>query len=71
MFELNPNRKLYRDTLLDSDVFIIDDFYDNPDEVKDYLEHPLPPLWKQDIKQLGRHGNNGFTLKIVDYRIII
>ena len=60
MFELNPNRKLYRDTLLDSDVFIIDDFYDNPDEVKDYLEHPLPPLWKQDIKQLGRHGNNGF-----------
>ena len=53
MFELNPHRRLYRDTLLDSDVFIIDDFYNDPDEVKHYLEHPLPPLWKEG------HGNNG------------
>ena len=60
MFKLNPNRKLYRDNILNTDLFIIDDFYHNPDEVKDYLEHPLPPLWKQDIKQLGRHSNNGF-----------
>ena len=53
MFELNPHRRLYKDTLLKSDVFIIDDFYNDPDEVKHYLEHPLPPLWKDG------HGNNG------------
>ena len=53
MFELNPHRRLYKDTLLESDVFIIDDFYNDPDEVKHYLEHPLPPLWTDG------HGNNG------------
>ena len=40
MFELNPNRQLYRDTLLDSDVFIIDDFYLTPD----YFEKDLNTL---------------------------
>ena len=32
MFELNPNLKIKEEILLGSKIFIIDNFYKNPDE---------------------------------------
>ena len=37
MFELNPDLKIKEEILLESKIFIIDNFYKNPDEVYDFL----------------------------------
>ena len=37
LFELNPNLSVKEEIFHDSKIFFIDDFYDNPDEVKEYF----------------------------------
>ena len=37
MFELNPNLKIKEEILLGSKIFIIDNFYKNPDEIYDQV----------------------------------
>ena len=46
MFELNPDLKIKEEILLRSKIFIIDNFYKNPDEVYDFLFNREVPLWK-------------------------
>ena len=46
MFELNPDLKIKEEILLGSKIFIIDNFYKNPDEVYDFLFNREVPLWK-------------------------
>ena len=46
MFELNPNLEIKKEILLESKIFIVDNFYKNPDEVYDFLFNRDVPLWK-------------------------
>ena len=46
MFELNPDLEVKEEILLESKIFIIDNFYKNPDEVYDFLFNRDVPLWK-------------------------
>ena len=50
MFELNPDLKIKEEILLGSKIFIIDNFYKNPDEVYDFLFNREVPLWKIEEK---------------------
>ena len=50
MFELNPNLEVKKEILLESKIFIIDNFYKNPDEVYDFLFKREVPLWKIEEK---------------------
>ena len=50
MFELNPDLKIKEEILLGSKIFIIDNFYKNPDEIYDFLFNREVPLWKMDQK---------------------
>tara|TARA_B100000927_G_C16373809_1_gene432614 strand:- start:116 stop:799 length:684 start_codon:yes stop_codon:yes gene_type:complete len=48
MFELNKNLEIKEDSLLGSKIFTIDNFYENPDEVCDFIFNREVPLWKMD-----------------------
>ena len=50
MFEINPEIKVKKEYLLDTTIFIVDDFYKNPDEVFNLLFNREVPLWKMDQK---------------------
>ena len=50
MFELNSYLKINEEILLGSKIFIIDNFYKNPDEIYDFLFNREVPLWKMDQK---------------------
>ena len=50
MFELNPDLEIKEEILLESKIFIIDNFYKNPDEVYDFLFNREVPLWKIEEK---------------------
>ena len=50
MFELNPNLEIKKEVLLESKIFIVDNFYKNPDEVYDFLFKRDVPLWKIEEK---------------------
>ena len=50
MFELNPNLEVKKEILLESKIFIVDNFYKNPDEVYDFLFKRDVPLWKIEEK---------------------
>ena len=48
MFELNKNLEIKEDSLLGSKIFTIDNFYENPDEVCDFIFNREVPLWKME-----------------------
>ena len=50
MFELNPDLEIKEEILLESKIYIIDNFYKNPDEVYDFLFNRDVPLWKIEEK---------------------
>jgi len=50
MFELNLNLEVKKEILMGSKIFIIDNFYKNPDEVYDFLFNREVPLWKIEQK---------------------
>ena len=62
MFELNPDLEIKEEILLESKIFIIDNFYKNPDEVYDFLFNRDVPLWKIEEK----HHSIQFILSIRD-----
>lgn len=48
MFEINRYANIHTENFFNSNLYVIDDFYLNPDEVVEHLTNPLPPLWKVD-----------------------
>ena len=64
MFELNPDLKIKEEILLGSKIFIIDNFYKNPDEVYDFLFNREVPLWKIEQKPSFN------TIHFIDKRLI-
>ena len=48
MFELNPNVRIEESNFHGTSIFKIDNFYQNPDEVFDYLFNREVPFWKID-----------------------
>ena len=47
MFEINKNLDINTKDVEGSTVYIIDNFYKNPDEVVNLLQRIKPPLWKK------------------------
>ena len=47
MFKLNPHYELIEEELLGSKIYMIDNFYNNPQEIEDYLFAEPAPLHKQ------------------------
>ena len=64
MFELNPDLKIKEEILLGSKIFIIDNFYKNPDEIYDFLFNRDVPLWKIEEKPSFN------TIHFIDKRLI-
>ena len=64
MFELNPDLKIKEEILLGSKIFIIDNFYKNPDEVYDFIFNREVPLWKIEQKPSFN------TIHFIDKRLI-
>ena len=64
MFELNPDLEIKEEILLGSKIFIIDNFYKNPDEVYDFLFNREVPLWKIEEKPSFN------TIHFIDKRLI-
>ena len=64
MFELNPDLEIKEEILLESKIFIIDNFYKNPDEVYDFLFNREVPLWKIEEKPSFN------TIHFIDKRLI-
>ena len=64
MFELNPNLEIKKEVLLESKIFIVDNFYKNPDEVYDFLFNREVPLWKIEEKPSFN------TIHFIDKRLI-
>lgn len=48
MFEINKNAEVRAEQFFHSNLYVIDDFYLNPDEVVEYITKPQPPLWKTE-----------------------
>ncbi len=48
MFELNDELVIKKEYLLGSVIYIIDDFYKNPQEIDNYLFSEPAPFWKMD-----------------------
>ena len=56
MFEINPKIEIKKEYLDETTIFLIDDFYEKPDEVFSFLfDRENIPLWKMEQKQT----NNG------------
>ena len=64
MFELNSDLEIKEEILLGSKIFIIDNFYKNPDEVYDFLFNREVPLWKIEEKPSFN------TIHFIDKRLI-
>ena len=64
MFELNPDLEVKEEILQESKIFIIDNFYKNPDEVYDFLFNRDVPLWKIEEKPSFN------TIHFIDKRLI-
>ena len=47
MFQLSDNLKVNTEIFQGSKIFIIDNFYENPDEISDYLFKEPAPLHKE------------------------
>lgn len=47
MFEINENCSIVTKNILNTNVFIIEDFYKNPEEIVEYLQNNNPNLWKE------------------------
>ena len=50
MFELNDQLEIKKELFLDSIIYIIDNFYKNPQDVDNYLFNEPAPLWKINEK---------------------
>ena len=48
MFEINPKIEVKKEELLGTTIFVIEDFYEKPDEVFNLLFNREIPLWKID-----------------------
>ena len=55
MFEINPKIEIKKEYLDETTIFLIDDFYEKPDEVFSFLDRENIPLWKMEQKPT----NNG------------
>ena len=55
MFELNKNLQVHTEKFFHTNLYVIEDFYKDPDEVKSFLCRTKPPLWKSSEK----NQNNG------------
>ena len=50
MFHLNKNLEIKIEMVCDKPLFIIDNFYKDPNKICDYLFNRDVPLWKMDEK---------------------
>jgi len=50
VFEINPNLEIKKEELLGTTIFVIEDFYEKPDEVFNLLFNREIPYWKIDEK---------------------
>ena len=50
MFEINPNIEIKKEELLGTTIFVIENFYEKPEEVFDLLFNREIPYWKIDEK---------------------
>ena len=55
MFELNENLHINTEIFQGSKIFIIDNFYKNPDEIRNYLFKEPAPLHK--LYEVGTYNN--------------
>ena len=46
MFEINPKVEVKKEYLLDTTIFVVEDFYEYPDLVFDFLFNREIPMWK-------------------------
>ena len=74
MFKLNPNLKIDTERLYGTTIFYIRDFYENPDEVYEYLFNKERPLTKKDIEHqqlidFGNRLNNISESPVIDRRV--
>ena len=64
MFEINKNAEVRAEQFFHSNLYVIDDFYLNPDEVVEYITKTQPPLWKIEEGE----SNNGILYE--DRRLV-
>ena len=65
MFEINPKIEVKKEYLLDTTIFVVEDFYRNPDQVFDFLFNREIPLWKinQEPTSNGIHFEDRRTIE--------
>jgi len=56
MFELNSNLQVIVEFIFNSKIFIIDDFYKDPDTIVDFLLNEKAELWKMGREYLPSHN---------------
>jgi len=56
MFEINSDLNLKVDYFFDSKIFVIDNFYRDPDSIVDYLSTQNADLWKMDDEYQPSHN---------------
>ena len=56
MFELNQNLHVNIEYVYDSAIYIVDNFYQNPDEIVDFLLHEEAILWKMEDEYKPTHN---------------
>jgi len=71
MTRIYANEEMYRQSekwspVMDNGVLIIDDFYENPDEIYDMLENRPLPLWKYNPERNSPNGDEYFDCRVVD-----
>jgi len=47
MFEVNDNIKVHHEILLESDIYIVDNFFKDPTEIVEFLIKTNPQIWKE------------------------
>lgn len=67
MFELNQNLKVKTEFVYDSKIFIIDNFYKNPDIIVDFLLNQKADLWKMEDEYQPSH--NGIYFEDMKHQI--
>ena len=71
MTRIYANEEMYRQSekwspVMDNGVLIIDDFYENPDEIYDMLENRPLPLWKYNPERKSPNGDDYFDCRVID-----
>lgn len=66
MFELNPNLKVKKECVQNYPIYLVDNFYKNPDEVSDYLFNRDVPLWKIG-EQPSFNSKHFFDHRLIDH----